>query len=152
MKQFGKWLFGLLAVVVVLVIIVAVFAYFNAEKEDTKDRTLADAQYSIGGGPTTCTELFGAPCDYTLQTGYNRWGGSLEQFVNSGAYGSFAREIGFPASAKLSLQACDISNTMGRTSLDFLDTARIDHPNAPTGELLVFWDKSRQQLCPATMG
>lgn len=152
MKQFAKWLFGLLAVVVVLGIIVAVFLYFNAGKEDTEERTLADAQYSIGGKPTTCTELFGAPCDYTMQTGYNRWGAHLEQFVNSGAYGSFARDIGFVPSAKLSLQACNISSTPGRTSLDFLDTAKIDHPNAPTGELLVFWNKSRQELCPETMG
>ncbi|NLE82417.1 MAG: hypothetical protein GX610_23140 [Rhodococcus sp.] len=145
-------MYSLVIVIVVVVAVVAVWMYFNREEEDTKVRTLADAEYSIGGQPTTCAELFGAPCNFDLQSAYNTWGANLEQFVNSGAYGSFARDIGFPAAAKLSLQACAISKTPGRISFDFLDTARVDHPDAPTGELLVFWNKSRQELCPQSVG
>lgn len=150
-KRFARIRGGLLVVAVVLTAIVWAVLYFAPER-NTETHTLADEEYMIGGHPTTCTELFGAPCDFALQIAYNRWGADLEEFVNSDAYGSFARSIGFPASAKLSLQACYIAKTPGRISFDFLDTARVDHPNAPTAELLVFWNRSRQELCPDPMG
>ena len=49
---------------------------------------------------------------------------------------------------KLSLQACEVSATAGRTILDFYTLAEIDHPTATTTDLFPFWNESRQFLCP----
>jgi hypothetical protein len=109
---------------------------------------LADTVHTIGGKPTTCTELFGETCSFALQSDYNQWGQNLEGFVNAGTLGPFARSIGFVAEAKLSLQACEVSATAGRTILDFYTLAEIDHPTATTTDLFPFWNESRQFLCP----
>ena len=65
-----------------------------------------------------------------------------------GSSDPFARSIGFVAEAKLSLQACEVSATAGRTILDFYTLAEIDHPTATTTDLFPFWNESRQFLCP----
>ena len=43
---------------------------------------------------------------------------------------------GFPAAAKLALQACVLSHTAGKTVLEFVDVGRLDHPDAGGGPAL----------------
>ena len=111
-------------------------------------RTLADAVFVIDGTPSTCADLFAHPCDYTLQSQYNQWGPRLEQFLTTSPLGSYADRIGFAASAKLSLQACALSRTVGKTFLEFVAAARAEHPDATSPQLFPFWHRTRQGLCP----
>ncbi len=127
---------------------VAVLLLLSGSPREGTSHELADTVHTIGGKPTTCTELFGETCSFALQSDYNQWGQNLEGFVNAGTLGPFARSIGFVAEAKLSLQACEVSATAGRTILDFYTLAEIDHPTATTTDLFPFWNESRQFLCP----
>ena len=139
----------LTSVVVVCVVAVGVYLVIQRSPHGDTSRPLADTSAIIDGQPTTCTELFGSTCSFDLQTEYNRWGEAIDSFVNSGVLGPYARSIGFVPAAKLSLQACGVSNTTGRTVLDFNDLARVDHPDASTTDLFPFWNASRQFACPA---
>lgn len=136
---------------VVIVGVVAVGAYLVIHKSPQAEtsRTLADTPAVIDGQPTTCAELFGEACSFDLQTEYNQWGHAIDSFVHSGVLGPYARSIGFAPAAKLSLQACGVSSTAGRTVFDFNDLALTDHPDASTTDLFPFWNASRQFLCPA---
>ena len=115
---------------------------------DTTPRPLADETFMIHGQPTTCSMLFGQACDYSLQSEYNRWGNGLESFIESSPLGPYATEIGFAASAKLSLQACGLARTAGKTALEFETLARREHPEATSPQLFPFWNRTRQGLCP----
>lgn len=130
------------------VLVVAAFLTVFDTAQDTTSRPLADKTSMIGGKPTTCSTLFEQPCDYSLQSEYNQWGDRLETFVTSSPLGSYASEIGFVASAKLSLQACSLARTAGRTVLDFESLARRNHPEAVSSQLFAFWNRTPQGLCP----
>ncbi|MGG7102815.1 hypothetical protein [Rhodococcus sp. 24CO] len=139
----------LTSVVVVCVVAVGVYLVIHRSPQGDPSRPLADTSAIIDGQRTTCAELFGETCSFDLQSEYNQWGESIESFVNSGVLGPYARSIGFVPAAKLSLQACGVSNTAGRTVLDFNVLVRADHPEASTTDLFPFWNASRQSLCPA---
>ncbi|MDJ0362579.1 hypothetical protein [Rhodococcus sp. H29-C3] len=62
--------------------------------------------------------------------------------------GPYAADIGFVDSAKLSLQACGVARTAGKTVLEFEDLAQRDHPDATSAQLFPFWNQTRQELCP----
>ncbi|MCY4668920.1 MAG: hypothetical protein OXC29_13160 [Rhodococcus sp.] len=136
------------SILLVVALAVAVLLLLSGSPREGTSHELADTVHTIGGKPTTCTELFGETCSFALQSDYNQWGQNLEGFVNAGILGPFARSIGFVAEAKLSLQACEDSATAGRTILDFYTLAEIDHPTATTTDLFPFWNESRQFLCP----
>ncbi|CAG7634652.1 hypothetical protein SIM91_43500 [Rhodococcus opacus] len=127
---------------------VVVFLTVFESSRDTTPRPLAEETFTIGGRPATCSALFGQPCDYTLQSEFNRWGSGLESFVESSPLGSYAADIGFVASAKLSLRACGLARTVGKTFLEFEALARRDHPDATSPQLFPFWNRTRQGLCP----
>lgn len=139
----------LTSVVVVFVVVAGVYLVIHKSPQGDTSRPLADTSAIIGGQPTTCAELFGEACSFDLQTEYNQWGHAIDSFVNSGVLGPYARSIGFAAAAKLSLQACGVSATAGRTVFDFNELARVEHPEASTTDLFPFWNASRQFLCPA---
>lgn len=143
MKVFLQFL-SILVVIGVLVVAAMLLSGFRPEENS---HSLPDTVVTIEGQPVTCTELFQKTCSFDLQSAYNQWGNGIESFVDSGALGPYARSIGFTAAAKLSLQACGINNTAGRTVLDFYDHARVDHPMAVTPDLFPFWNASRQFLC-----
>ncbi len=128
----------------------AVFVYFAVfdSTRDTTPHPLADEIFVIHGQETNCSTLFKQPCDYTLQSEFNRWGNGLESFIDSNTLGPYATDIGFASSAKLSLQACGVARTAGKTVLEFEDLARQDHPNATRTELFSFWNRTPQGLCP----
>ncbi|MBT2264308.1 hypothetical protein [Rhodococcus erythropolis] len=138
----------LLSVVVVSALAAAIYFVTSRSPEVSTAHPLPDAVSTIDGQLTTCSELFGETCSFDLQTEFNTWGAGIEQFVDAGSLGPFARGIGFVASAKLSLQACGVGSAAGRTVLDFNDLARIEHPEASTTDLFPFWNSSRQFLCP----
>lgn len=129
------------------VIFIVLFAVIKSSR-DTTSPALADESFVIQGQPTTCSSLFGEPCDFDLQTEYNMWGDGLESFVDSGVLGPYAADIGFVDSAKLSLQACGVNRTAGKTVLEFEDLAQRDHPDATRAQLFPFWNETRQDLCP----
>lgn len=114
------------SILLVVALAVAVLLLLSGSPREGTSHELADTVHTIGGKPTTCTELFGETCSFALQSDYNQWGQNLEGFVNAGTLGPFARSIGFVAEAKLSLQACEVSATAGRTILDFY--TRRDRP------------------------
>lgn len=143
-----KRILHVLIIVALCVLAVVVFLAVFDSSRDTSSRSLADDTFTIGGRPTTCSTLFGQPCDYTLQSEYNRWGNGLETFVTTSPLGSYATDIGFVASAKLSLQACGLARTAGKTFLEFEALARREHPDATSAELFPFWNRTRQALCP----
>nr|WP_253252953.1 hypothetical protein [Rhodococcus erythropolis] len=136
------------SILLVVALAVAILLLLSGSPRERTSHELADTEHTIGGQPTTCTELFGETCSFALQSDYNQWGQNLESFVNAGTLGPFARSIGFVVEAKLSLQACEVSATAGRTILDFYTLAGIDHPAATTTDLFPFWNESRQFLCP----
>ncbi|KAA0017021.1 hypothetical protein [Antrihabitans cavernicola] len=151
MKEFVKSL-----VVIVVMVGVGVGLFFLGSTYLVSDPSpsaapppLADTAYTVNGRPTTCTDLFHQPCDFTLQYGYDMWGQHLESFVNSGVLGTYRDDIGFVASAELSLQACGVAHTTGKTFLDYLDLAHTDHPEAGSPQLFPFWNRTRQDLCPS---
>jgi hypothetical protein len=127
----------------------ALFQIARREPAPLAPRPLADTVYVIAGRPTTCSDLLADACDYTLQTQYNRWGARLEEFLTTSPLGSYADRVGFAASAKLSLQACALSRTAGKTFLEFVAVARTDHPDAGSPQLFPFWNRARQGLCPS---
>ncbi|ANS28684.1 hypothetical protein R1CP_20010 [Rhodococcus opacus] len=127
----------------------AVFQVLRHDPEHPEPHPLADAVFVISGRPTTCADLLTHPCDYTLQTQYNQWGARLEQFLTTSPLGPYADRIGFAASAKLSLQACALSRTVGKTFLEFVAVAHVDNPDATSPELFPFWNRTRQSLCPS---
>lgn len=135
------------SILLVVALAVAILLFLSGSPREGTSHELADTVHTIGGKPTTCSELFGETCSFALQSDYNQWGQDLDSFVNAGTLGPFARSIGFVAEAKLSLQACEIS-AAGRTILDFYTLAEIDHPTATTTDLFPFWNESRQFLCP----
>lgn len=138
----------LLIIVVVGGIGIALYFLVSEAAQDTPPRPLADQAFTINGRPTTCSELFRHACDFNLQSEYNMWGDGVESFVTSSALGSYAEDIGFVATAKLSLQACGLSRTPGKTFLEFIDLARLDQPDASSAQLFPFWNRTRQDLCP----
>ena len=137
----------LIIVTVCTLAFVGFLVAFNSFR-GTTPRPLADQTFTIHGQPTTCSMLFGHACDYSLQSQYNRWGNGLESFVESSTLGPYATEIGFAASAKLSLQACGLARTAGNTVLEFEALARAEHPEATSPQLFPFWNRTRQGLCP----
>lgn len=136
------------SILLVVALAVAVLLLLSGSPRERTSHELTDTVHTIGGKPTTCTDLFGVTCSFALQSDYNQWGQDLDSFVGAGTLGPFARSIGFVAEAKLSLQACEVSATAGRTILDFYTLAGIDHPAATTTDLFPFWNESRQFLCP----
>ncbi|GAF42979.1 hypothetical protein [Rhodococcus wratislaviensis] len=139
------------AVLVCVVVGAAVFMVWAvASRPDAPEppRPLPDTAVMVHGVPTTCSELFGQPCDFGLQAAFNRWGTGLAAFVDSGVLGPYAERIGFLASAKLSLDACALSHTTGKTVLEFVEQAQRQHPDAGSPELFPFWNRTRQTLCP----
>lgn len=139
---------NVLIVVALCALAVVVIRTIFESSRDTTPRPIADTTFTIHGRPTTCGALFGQPCDYTLQSAYNRWGAGLEPFIESSPLGPYATEIGFVASAKLSLQACGLNRTVGKTFLEFVALARREHPDATSPDLFPFWNRTRQALCP----
>lgn len=139
----------LLGFAVVFVLMVAAWLHFSGFTTENPSHSPPDAIVNINGEQTTCSELFDEPCSFDLQSEFNQWGTEIQSFVNMNTLGPYARSIGFTAAAKLSLQACGISNTAGRTVLDFYDTASIDHPGVGTADLFPFWNESLQFLCGA---
>lgn len=138
----------LLGVTVVFALAASAILFFTGFTRQPESHTAPDAVVVIHGQPVTCAGLFHQTCSFDLQSEFNQWGHGLESFVDSGALGPYAREIRFTAAAKLSLQACGINNTAGRTVLDFYDLARVDQPTATTTDLFPFWNESLQFLCP----
>lgn len=128
----------------------AVFVYFAVfdSTRNTTPNPLPDETFVIQGQETNCSTLFKQPCDFTLQSEFNQWGDGLESFIDSNTLGSYATEIGFAPSAKLSLQACGLARTAGKTVLEFEALARQDHPDASRAELFPFWNRTPQGLCP----
>ncbi|MDJ0396520.1 hypothetical protein QMK17_24775 [Rhodococcus sp. G-MC3] len=143
-----KRILHLLIIVALCALAVVVFLKVFDSTRDTTPRPQADESFVIDGQEATCSTLFGQPCDYTIQSEYNRWGDGLESFVNSSPLGSYATDIGFVASAKLSLQACGVARTAGQTVLEFEELAQTDHPEATRTQLFPFWNRTRQSLCP----
>lgn len=143
-----KRILHVLIIVALCALAVVVFLAVFGSSRDTTPHPLADKTFTIHGRPTTCSTLFGQACDYSLQSEYNRWGNGLESFVESSPLGSYATDIGFVASAKLSLQACGLARTAGKTVLEFEALARREHPDATSAQLFPFWNRTRQGLCP----
>lgn len=138
----------------------AVYFLTRNSQQQPPSRVLEDRSFVINGRPTTCGELIQQPCEFRLQTEYNRVGDRLESFLYSSALGSFATDTGFAAelgpfasdisfaaAAKLSLQACQLSDTTGKTILDFVELGRLDHPDAGSPELFAYWNRAREGLC-----
>ena len=117
------------SILLVVALAVAVLLLLSGSPREGTSHELADTVHTIGGKPTTCTELFGETCSFALQSDYNQWGQNLEGFVNAGILGPFARSIGFVAEAKLSLQACEVSATAGRDDSRFLHSRRDRSPH-----------------------
>ncbi|ABG99172.1 conserved hypothetical protein (plasmid) [Rhodococcus jostii RHA1] len=90
----------------------------------------------------------GQACGFDLQTVYNDVGGRLEGFVHTADLGPYADRIGVAASANLSLRACVLARTSGRTFLEFVDVSQPAHPDAGSPELFPFWNRAREELCP----
>ena len=145
MKQVLK---TVLVCLVVGAAVLVVWAVASRPEPTAPPRPLPDTAVMVHGRPTTCSELFGYPCDFDLQSTFNRWGRSLGPFVDSGVLGPYAEQIGFLASARLSLDACTLSHTTGKTVLEFVEQARRQHPEAGSPELFPFWHRTRQSLCP----
>lgn len=138
------------AVLIVVLIAAGVVTFFALwDGSDTAaHRPLDDSAFVIHGQRTTCSTLFGRPCDYDLQTEYNRWGAELGRFVDTTDFGPYGNALPFADAARLSLQACMYSHAAGRTELEFVELARRDHPDADSVELFPFWNRARQGLCP----
>ncbi|KAA0015875.1 hypothetical protein [Antrihabitans cavernicola] len=152
MKEFAK---SLIVIVVMAGIGIALFflasTYLPADPSPAAaPPPLEDTAFTVSGHPTTCSELFRHQCDFNLQYDYDKWGNGLESFVDSGVLGTYAEDIGFVPSAKLSLQACGVAGTDGTTFLNFIDLAHADHPDAGSPQLFPFWNRTRQGLCPST--
>ncbi|AWK75919.1 hypothetical protein CBI38_29220 [Rhodococcus oxybenzonivorans] len=145
MRRFAS---TLLVVLALCAVAVALFYFTSRTPQDTAARPMEDKAFMIDGRPMTCRELFPPGCDFDLQYSYNRWGERLESFVDTSDLGPYARDIGFAASAKLSLQACRLSETSGKTILEFVELARRDHPEADSPQVFPVWNRARQFLCP----
>ncbi|MGF7123045.1 hypothetical protein [Rhodococcus sp. AG1013] len=140
----------LVGVVVVAALCGFGFAFYRMVSDlpqTETSRPMVKETFTIGGQPTTCEGLFGS-CDFNLQTSFNQWGRNLDVFGDAPTLGPYGREIGFPASAKLGLQACEIARAPGRTYLEFLDVAHVEHPEATSPQLFPFWDLAARELCP----
>ncbi|GAA3155122.1 hypothetical protein GCM10020255_035850 [Rhodococcus baikonurensis] len=57
---------------------VAILLLLSGSPRERTSHELADTEHTIGGQPTTCTELFGETCSFALQSDYNQWGQNLE--------------------------------------------------------------------------
>ncbi|MFI6396599.1 hypothetical protein ACIBED_00620 [Rhodococcus coprophilus] len=137
-------------VVLVLVAVVAAGFYFALRGVSDSDstRTVEDTRVVLDGTPTTCGELFGAPCSLSLQTTYNRIAPRLDEFVRGTDLGPWAATIGFDESAALLVEACSLIGHPGQTQLEFVDLGRVWHPEAGSPELFPFWNRAREGLCP----
>jgi len=111
-------------------------------------RAVEDRSVAFAGGTVTCAALFGDGCDIDAQLAFDRWGGQLDVFA-SRDLGPWGRGLSAPEAAKLGLQACDTASMPGRTFLEFVETARIDHPDASSPQLFPFWDDAGRVLCPS---
>ncbi|QBJ98722.1 hypothetical protein ERC79_14005 [Rhodococcus sp. ABRD24] len=126
---------------------VALYRFVSELPRTPTSRPIVSESFTIGDRPSTCSDLFGV-CDYNLQLSYNRWGRQLDVFQDAPTLGPYGRELGFAASALLGLQACDVARTPGRTYLEFLDRANVEHPEATSPQLFPFWDLATRELCP----
>lgn len=137
-------------VVLVLVAVVAAGFYLVSRGAFDSDstRTVEDTEVVLDGSPTTCGELFGAPCSVDVQTTYNRIGPRLDGFVRGADFGPWSATIGFDEAAILVVEACDLSGRPGQTDLEFVDLARVRHPDAGSPELFPFWQRAQEGLCP----
>ncbi|MDI9978759.1 hypothetical protein [Rhodococcus sp. IEGM 1307] len=115
---------------------------------ESAPRPVKDRAFVIGRHPTTCSQLVGQACGFDLQTVYNDVGDRLEGFVHTADLGPYADRMGVAASAKLSLQACVLARTSGKTFLEFVDVSQPAHPDAGSPELFPFWNRAREELCP----
>ncbi|WP_031939233.1 hypothetical protein [Prescottella defluvii] len=140
----------LVAVAVVAALCGFGFAFYRVLSElpqTSTSRPIVKETYTIGGQPTTCESLFGS-CDNTLQTSFNEWGRNLDVFRDQPTLGPFGRDVGFPASARLGLLACEVARTPGLTYLEFVDRADVELPGATSPQLFPFWDLATRELCP----
>lgn len=137
-------------VMLVLVAVVAAGFYFALRGLSDFDstRTVEDTQVLLDGTPTTCGELFGAPCSVAMQTTYNRIAPGLDGFVRGADLGPWAATIDFDETAALLVEACSLIGQPGQTQLEFVDLARVWHPEAGSPELFPFWNRAREGLCP----
>ncbi len=137
-------------VVLVLVAVVAAGFYFalRGVSDSESTRSVEDTEVVLDGTPTTCGELFGAPCSVDVQTTYNRIAPRLDDFVRGADFGPWAATIGFDESAILVVEACNLIGRPGQTDLEFVDLARVRYPNAGSPELFPFWQRAREGLCP----
>ncbi|MCL2533677.1 MAG: hypothetical protein FWE39_05880 [Nocardiaceae bacterium] len=111
-------------------------------------RSLDERAVSFDGRTVTCVELLADGCSFDVQLAFDRWGGQLGVF-GATDLGSWGRGLSRPEVAKLGLEACDTSSVPGKTYLEFVETARIDHPEASSPQLFPFWDQARRVLCPS---
>lgn len=114
----------------------------------TAPRAVEDRSVAFDGETVTCATLFGDGCDIDVQLAFDRWGGQLDVFA-SRDLGPWGRGLSGPAVAKLGLEACDTASMPGRTFLEYVETARIDHPDASSPQLFPFWDEAGRVLCPS---
>ncbi|WP_433604278.1 hypothetical protein [Prescottella agglutinans] len=143
-------------IVVAVLTVVAVFGLGFAivrEMSDLPSRTapraVEDRAVTFDGGTVTCAALLGDGCDIDVQLAFDRWGGQLDVFA-SRDLGAWGRGLAAPEAAKLGLEACDTASMPGRTFLEFVETARIDHPDASSPQLFPIWDEAGRVLCPSS--
>ncbi|MGN5239613.1 hypothetical protein [Rhodococcus sp. SJ-3] len=138
---------GALLLVVLIAAAVAAFFMVWEQPKDPQQHALDDSAFVLDGHSTTCTALFGNPCDYETQLEFNRRGTDLDTFVHSTDLGPWGNSLPFADAAELVLQACVYSRTAGKTALEFIELGQRDHPDAGPVELSPFWNKARQELC-----
>ncbi|NLV80664.1 MAG: hypothetical protein GXY65_15270 [Rhodococcus sp.] len=142
MKRAAVLLVALIAVGVAVVLVA-----WNSVDEP-RDRSLDDSAFLIHGRNTTCSTLFGEPCEFALQAEFNQRGRDLEEFVETTDFGPWGNALPFADAALLSLQACMYSGGAGKTELEFVELGRRTHPDAGSVQLFPFWNRARQGLCP----
>ncbi|GAB2646963.1 hypothetical protein ABI214_01450 [Prescottella soli] len=142
-------------ILVAVLVVAAVFGVGFAIARGISDlpsknvpRSLEDRSVVFDGRTVTCASLFAEGCGPDLQLAFDRWGGQLDVFA-SRDLGPWGRGLSRPAAVKLGLEACDTASMPGRTFLEFVETARIDHPDASSPELFPFWNEAGRALCPS---
>ncbi|GGC52457.1 hypothetical protein IEU95_10615 [Hoyosella rhizosphaerae] len=142
---------GLLAGIVAAIIAVvlgALLFFVLVDREETTEFPQDDLTFAIEGSQQNCAMFYGEPCDYDTQEGFNRWAQDLDRFVPEQRMGSFARDIGFTETSKISLKACVLTQNSTNTVDDLLAYTRERHPDATTAQVFPIWNAARWHLCP----
>lgn len=141
----------IVAVLVVVALLGTGFAFYHALSDvaqTSTERPLANDVATVQGRTVTCAELLPDGCSFDMQFAFDRWGDGLNAYVSSDL-GPWGRGLAVAPTAKLGLQACNLSSMPGQTYLEFEQVARADHPDASTAQLFPFWDQARRVLCPS---